>query len=146
MRKYWVAALALAFAANAGATIYKWVDAKGVTQYSETPPPAGVEAKSLTIDGRPAPATAEPAAKPAEGAATPAATPGARDAEADRKRAGESRQMFCDIAQRNVAALGRPGPVAEVNAEGQSMLLSDEQRAEALANAQRQVKTYCNQE
>src|SRR5262245_12909883 len=51
--------LALAFAFVAGgacAAIYKWVDEKGVTQYSEKPP-SGKKPAEVPIRTQPAPAT-----------------------------------------------------------------------------------------
>ena len=54
------------FAAPAGAEIYKWVDEKGVVNYSESPPPKG-RARVITPEGPPVsvytpPAPREPAA------------------------------------------------------------------------------------
>ncbi|MBS1137522.1 MAG: hypothetical protein H6R11_1476, partial [Proteobacteria bacterium] len=40
------------FAAPAGAEIYKWVDEKGVVNYSESPPPKG-RARVITPEGPP---------------------------------------------------------------------------------------------
>ncbi len=57
--------LLLAFclcSAVAHAQVYRWVDAKGMVHYSDSPPPAGVRATTLDIDtqpGAPAPDSKE---------------------------------------------------------------------------------------
>jgi hypothetical protein len=46
----------------AGAEVYRWIDAKGTVNYSNEPPPAGVNSAKVNIDahaGPPAPDTAE---------------------------------------------------------------------------------------
>ncbi|CAD0361900.1 DUF4124 domain-containing protein [Xanthomonas hortorum] len=46
-------ALLMLVSAGAGATdLYKWKDAKGVTHYTETPPPSGQRYESRRIDAR----------------------------------------------------------------------------------------------
>ena len=61
----------LAAAAMAGATdLYQWKDAKGVTHYTDSPPPKGqFQSRSVVVpEGTPAPA---PAATPAAAAPKP---------------------------------------------------------------------------
>ena len=58
MHRYLALLLVLLIAGNGYAdSFYKWVDEKGVTHYSETPPPGG---KAATIDLELAPATNPP--------------------------------------------------------------------------------------
>ncbi len=83
-------AIAACLPAFAAAQMYKWVDEKGVTHYSETPPPSG-KAQSVPINPRTAPAPVlskeGPAAPgkagappaPASGKGTPAPSPGDAD-------------------------------------------------------------------
>ena len=60
MRLLLLLALLLAAAPVAAQQIYRWVDAKGTTHYSQDPPPAGVKAVPVPIraeEGPPAPDT-----------------------------------------------------------------------------------------
>jgi len=149
MRNRWLALLASLCAASAMGAVYKWVDANGVTQYSETPPP-NIEARELPIQpAPPAEATSEEAAPPSEAAPAPVgrtAQDRAREREDEQKRTGDMRQTYCAIAQRNVQVLTSGNPVVELSAEGHEMFMSPEQRAAALAEANRRVDRYCKPE
>lgn len=57
-------ALVAALPALAPAQMYKWVDEKGVTHYSETPPPSG-KGQTVPIKPRASPAPEPPQARPA---------------------------------------------------------------------------------
>jgi hypothetical protein len=145
MRNHWLALLASLCAASAMGAVYKWVDASGVTHYSETPPP-NAETRELPIQASP-PAPGGEAAAPSEAPAQPAAAPqGASTREAEAKRASDTRDTYCAIAQRSVQVLKSSNPVVELNGEGQEMILSAEQRAAALADANRRVDKYCKPE
>ena len=131
----------LACAASAEAAIYKWVDEKGVTHYSETPP-EGQAARQLSVGSSSGAPSTEPAPA-APTAAAPAPAAAADTPEAIQKRTDDWKG-FCVIAQRNVTALESPDPVFQKNKEGTELALTDEQRAYALADAQRRVKKYCD--
>ena len=143
MRNHWLALLASLCAASAMGAVYKWVDASGVTHYSETPPP-NIETRELPIQAAP-PEPGE-AAAPSEAPAQPVAQQGASTREADAKRASDTRQTYCAIAQRSIEVLKSSNPVVELNGEGQEMILNAEQRAAALADANRRADKYCKPE
>ncbi|MET0328777.1 MAG: DUF4124 domain-containing protein, partial [Luteimonas sp.] len=95
MRRTFVTALALLIAAAplAASEVYSWKDARGVTHYSQTPPPAGTRFEVRTVHGNAAsPTPVTPAA-----AAAPTATPAASTANAG----GDTTQ--CELARTNVA-------------------------------------------
>ncbi|MGE3571780.1 MAG: DUF4124 domain-containing protein, partial [Burkholderiales bacterium] len=63
-----ILALLLAFASGAAAQLYRWVDKDGRVRYTDTPPPAGVQARTLQApasapaspgEGKPAPSVSE---------------------------------------------------------------------------------------
>ena len=110
------AALLLAIALPAGASkVYQWKDAKGVTHYTDFPPP-GQTAKERHLDQR-APATA---AKPVVNA-------------------------DCSNARSNLAILKGSAPVGlDADRDGKhERELTPAERAERTVRAEAAVKTYC---
>ena len=94
-------ALILAVAASpALAQTYKWVDAKGVVNYSSTPPP--VTAKVQVVGERISVLSPDPSLAPAVAAMEARAERRAKDEEADFAR----RQQYLLQAQANQAAAG----------------------------------------
>jgi hypothetical protein len=112
-------ALLLALPAFAG-KVYQWKDAKGVTHYSDSPPPAqpGVKNRELKTTG-PAPTLA--AAEPAE-------------------------SENCATARKNLAQLQGNGP-AGFDADGDGKLdkeMSADERGQYVQQTELMLKTYCN--
>ena len=108
-----VLCVALAASPLQAQTVYQWKDAKGVTHYSDSPPPKGGTAREIrTPKGTPAtPATkvavsskaSKPAAAPVEAPAPPAAPPAAPPLVADKAK--------CEMAHHNLASLQSAAPV-----------------------------------
>ncbi len=123
-----VAILALAaspaFAQQTTGEVYQWTDAKGVTHYSQTPPPRGdYQHRLITSSEGTAPTAAAPTA------AAPTA-------------AGNSN---CIIARANIAALQGEGEVQQdTDGDGKpDTVLDAAQRAAQLELAQAAAKAYC---
>lgn len=112
-----LALIALPLAASAG-EVYKWKDAKGVTHYSDSPPP-GQKATARTMSERATPAA--PAAKPVVNA-------------------------DCTNARSNLALLEGTGKVGvDDNKDGKvDRELTADERARRLKLAQTQIETYCD--
>lgn len=137
------AATCLSFSAwvSAQSVTYRWVDAQGVTHYTQAPPPAGVEFNKIV-------SKAEKPSKPtgAEGDAANSAEGKPVDAEmAAQKKA-------CENARKNVTLLSSDTPVraarpaASTNgsaATASDELMTAEQRAVELRRAQLQVELNC---
>lgn len=122
MRLAIVCAVLFLVAATAGASeIYQWTDARGVTHYSEAPPPAGTEyqVRRITDTGTGLRAR-EPASTPVE--ANPQ----------------------CTAAQANIEVLQGEGPVYQEDDAGERVALSDDDRSRQLELAQAAVRAYCN--
>ncbi|WP_017168666.1 DUF4124 domain-containing protein [Xanthomonas phaseoli] len=115
-------ALLMLVSAAAGATdLYKWKDAKGVTHYTETPPPTGQRYEARRIDAR-------------SGTAAIAAAETAAPESAD-----------CLTARRNLELLSSKGEVSmAAGADGKpGAVLDQEARATQRNLADAAVKAYC---
>ena len=151
-RSFWMA-LALAFAAgNAPAAIYKWVDEKGVTQYSEKPPPGK---KSAEVPIRTPPATAP-------GAQSAPKTWQQQEAEFQQRRveheerrvkkdaldqgAAEGRMRACLQARQDLHALEQERPVYTVNEKGERVYIEDKDRAGLRDRVRAIVQQTCDRQ
>lgn len=121
--------------AVAQSVVYKWVDERGVSQYTQTPPTGrnyetvrmGTGGQRSTEPEAEAESTAEP------GAANPVST-----------AADQERQEYCDAARRNLETLESDQAVMlEAEEGGEPAMLDDAQRAEQMQVAQRQVTLFC---
>ena len=112
------AALLLATPAFAG-TVYQWKDAKGVTHYADSPPPAQQGVQNRHVKDGPAPpeATAKPNADPK-----------------------------CVTARSNLARLQGSQPVGlDANGDGKpDSEMSPEDRAKQVQQTEQMLKTFCD--
>lgn len=155
-----VAAGALLVVANLGHAQFVWIDAKGMKQFSDRPPPPGTPQKNIlkarhmatASDEAPAPAAAAPAAKPK------VIAPSLADREADyrkrkteqadsEKKAGieaenaKTKVAACNAARQNKAQLDTGAPIRDTNEE--RSWLDDKQRAERKAAANKTIAEHC---
>lgn len=143
-----LALLSLGIAAlAANAQVYKWVDEKGRTHYSETPPPDSKSAKKVDTGPSVAPA---PAAtqdwKQKEMDSRKRSLEKQQSDEATRKQAAHDEQVQkgrCRSAQRDLNILEAQAPIFHVNERGERVYLEDKDRAAEMARARREVQTYC---
>ena len=112
-------ALLLSPAVLPAAQVYTWKDAKGVTHYSDSPPPGG-KATARPVSGR----TAAPAPAPA-------------------KAVGNA---DCSNARSTLALLqGKAAVAVDENKDGKpDRELNATERANRLKLAQAQIETYCD--
>ena len=131
-----VVSAGLVLSSPAGAQqVYKWKDARGVTHYSQDPPPSG----KYTTQTVSAPAPAKPADDADAGAATGAAPGNAAGATASAKP-----DTRCDSARRNLQALGGGNPVL-VDSDGDGKPdkpLNDTERGNQQELARATLKAY----
>ena len=126
------------------ADAYKWVDDDGKTNYTQIPPPPGYESEIVQEASSPAVTPAPPATvlqerfeekqKDRENEAAVAGQ--------ERKNA-EIRQLNCDAATRNRAALEMGGNRLYKTADGEYLRLSGEERQQRIDQAKEQIKKYC---
>jgi type IV secretory pathway VirB10-like protein len=142
----------LALALPAGAAMYKWVDEKGVTHYSETPPPEGTQSKKIEIAPAPPSATT---ARPETADDWKARELQFRErrlkkqhAEADEKAKSEEdaerRKQRCLTARNKVDILQHGGGVYHVDERGERVYMGDEERGVEVLKWREAVKTYCD--
>ena len=142
-------ALAVALAALPAAAMYKWVDEKGTTHYSESPPPDGRKASKV-----------EPKVTPPSG---PGAAPvdWKKREEDSRKRRIEKDQSdeaskakahneaaeranLCNRAKRDLEVLSRQVPVYSKNERGEKVYVEDKDRDAEKAAARRVIEANCD--
>lgn len=114
------ATLLLVAPAFAG-TVYQWKDAKGVTHYSDSPPPAQQGVQNRHLKDGPAPAPPEAAAKPNEA-------------------------PNCVTARSNLARLKGSEPVG-LDADGDGKPdseMSAEDRAKRVQQTEQMLKSFCD--
>ena len=128
------------------AEVYKWVDDDGKTNYTQLPPPPGYE--SETVREAPSPTVTPP----------PSATvlqkryeekQKERENEAavagqERKNA-EIRRLNCDAATGNLTALEQEGQRRYMNADGELIRPTDEERQKLIDQARQQMEKYCTE-
>ena len=146
-------------AAPASAQMYKWVDDKGVTHYSESPPPGRKAQQIQQATPAPGPSHSSSATpKPAE----PASTWGDKERafrqrtierqyaeEAKRQKDAERvalRREACLEARYMINALSSGVPVYKLNEKGEREYLADNVRADRLQRAKENAEAYCKPE
>jgi type IV secretory pathway VirB10-like protein len=151
---------ALLMCASLSHAQFSWIDAKGVKQFSDRPPPPGTPQNKI-LKARNMPVATEEAAAPAPATAEakPKAVPATlADREAEyRKRKTEQVEMekkasaeaddakrkatACNAARQSRTAIDTGAPMRESNAE--RSFLSDQQRAERRNEAEKTIAEHC---
>jgi len=158
--------LSLCLALPAMAQMYKWVDANGEVHYSDRPPPSNVKTETLRM---PAEAAAAPAAAPAASAGKTGAQKNeakagpkslAEEDQAFRKRQADAAKAqaeharkeaearkkaeYCKSAKAALANLELGGRQVRINDKGERVFLTDEEIAQATAQARKDAAAACN--
>lgn len=121
------------------ATLYKWTDEEGNVHYSQTRP-EGHEADRMEIRDEATPS--------AETKTTPSAEPSEQGEEAIPQGAGQDaervrvRQQNCEVARKNMEIYKTYRRVRQ--ADGTTVVLSDEMRAAKIDEAQKMIDELCN--
>lgn len=154
--------LALCVALPASAQMYKWVDSNGKVQYSDKPPPSNIKTERLRAPAR---AASTPAAGEAKGgtqkdAAKTGPKTAAEQEQAFRKRQAEEakaqeeqarketeardRAENCRRAKAALANLELGGRQTRIDEKGERVFLTDQQIAQATAQARQETAAACN--
>lgn len=146
-----ICAFVLFCALPSAAQVYKWVDDKGITHYSESPPPEKKD-QAKKID------TAAPAGF---GISNAKAAKSAQDLETEFKQRRVAREQEtqkeakaasderkeaerkCNKARRSVAELRNPVPLYDFNEKGEKVYIEDDQRKAAIEADEADIKRYC---
>ena len=144
--------LAAAFAALAlmpAHGIYKWVDEKGVTHFSEHPPADGRKATKVEPKVTPPSSEARPSQDWKQREMEMRKQRIEREQKDERRKAVEhnraaDRKNRCNYAQRQLHIVSSARPVYSVNEKGERVYLEDKDRAAEAAGWRREIETYCN--
>jgi len=126
--------------------VYKWVDEKGVTHYSESPPPDNKKATKVDTGPSVAPAPARDDWKQKELDSKRRTLEKHQADEASQKKAAYDenvRKGRCRSAQRDLQILETQAPVYQTDDRGQRKYLEDRDRSAGIARARHDVETYC---
>ena len=142
-----VGACALVMFAPAFAqAVYTWKDDKGVTHYSDSPPPAGAKKKNMRTSADPVTAPKPVAEVKAADAADAAAKPdnAAQQAAAAEQQA-KQREQACKQAQANIAVLNsQAGVTVDRDGDGKGdAVLDTKQRAQEVQAMQAVASANC---
>jgi hypothetical protein len=147
MKRLAVLAIALVLAPAALAQLYKWVDKDGRVTYSDQPPPAQ-QSKQLNIStgvtgpgAASAPRPAGEAEKDAQKAKTAAAEKAQKDEEA--ARAKKQNEEYCARARAYLKTVTDGGRIATYDANGERILMDDQQLEAERMRAQKEVDESC---
>jgi hypothetical protein len=136
----------LAFAAEA--QMYKWVDEKGVTHYSESPPPDGkatkIEVKPSTGSLPTAPATDWKQRESEARALRIEKQQKDQEREAQEAVQATARRNNCREARRRLADLQTAVPVYDLNDKDERVYLEDAQREREIVAMQASMKRNCD--
>ena len=147
MNKTAIACLMMLPVALAAQTMYKWVDEKGVTHFSETPPPDGKADKirvSPTPPSGPVPPPVDYKQKEVDSRKEHVEKDQKTKAEAaEDAQAKALKKGRCIEAQRQLQILGTQRPVYNTNEKGEKVYIEDTERQAQLDRWQERAKTYC---
>jgi hypothetical protein len=139
------AALALAVSPAFSQSMYKWVDEKGVTHFSQDPPPDGnknaqkIEVKTTQPDRPPADNWREREMQSKQLRAKKGV-----EEESARQREEAQRGQACRAAQRKADTMKNYARVFRLDEKGERVYYDEKQREAELAEAQREMAKYCN--
>jgi hypothetical protein len=147
-----VLTLLVCVSAAAWSQTYKWRDASGNIQYSDTPPPA---------NARDVQQLRKPAGPAQAGASNPATAPKSyveqdaefrkrqaakQEAEAKQAKSDDEEKMRarnCEGARSQLAALESGARMVKLDAKGERQALSDAEREQARNDAKKAVESWC---
>lgn len=131
------------------AGMYKWVDEKGVTHYSETPPPGRKGQQIQTPPASPTPAESPSTWEEKEldfrrrSIEREQAEEARKKKEAAERYQTAMRKELCMEAQGDLQALNAGRPIYWINEKGEREYLADSARPAAVERAKKRVETYC---
>ena len=129
---------------SAHAVFYKWVDAKGVTQYSQSPPPFGHYQEmrsSLPVADTNAQPPAETSPPPQDSATGPAAAAPPDDQQQARQQA--AREKNCQLAKQRLSQLENHPRVRYTAADGSVRVISEEEKQTKLMETRKMMDEMC---
>jgi len=137
------AAAALGAAPAYSQSMYKWVDEKGHTVFSETPPPAGVKGEKIEVRTQPAEKPAVESWKQREQEFRERRAKQGVDEEKARQADEANRERRCYDAKVKYDRMTRAGRVFRLDDKGERVYYNDDERAAQAEEARRDMASYC---
>ena len=135
---------AVVFASVAAQSVYSWKDDKGVTHYSDSPPPKGAKSHTVAVPPPPPPAAMAasapaPATTVVRSGVPPVVDPAAAEA------AAKQRAAVCQRAQENLKVLQQDAVVGvDKDGDGKNdSVLTPDERTKQAADMQAAVTSNC---
>lgn len=144
--KLWSVPIFVLAALGASAqTMYKWVDEKGVTHFSEYPPPDGNKnARKIEVKPIPSDRAASDNWRQREQESKQLRARKGAEEEGARKQEEAQRAQACRAAQRKADTMKNYARVFRLDEKGERVYYEEKEREAALADAQRDMAKYCN--
>ena len=131
--------------AHAFAAMYKWVDEDGNVQYTQTPPPAGIQAETIKpppqVDTGAALKELEAQQEKANELRETRLESAEKEAQANQDM--ELRRKNCEMARARLASYEQP-MVKFVQEDGSRVRATEEERQAEIAKSQDMIKEWCN--
>lgn len=144
-RNIYLLVLALV-AVPALAQIYKWKDANGVMQYSDTPPPSN-NVKSQVLDIKDIPVSSiglgSKAASAASGVSARASAPANASASAQQNPATEKNEKLCAELRGRKTFLEKGTRTRVINEKGEAKRMDADMRKSEIADIEKQMAKVC---
>ena len=135
-------ALALVALAAMAQPMYKWVDEKGVTHFSESPPPDGKATKvEVKPTGTEKPRTDDWKERELESRQRRAQKDGAEDE--TRKKEERERAQRCTRAQEGLDTVTNSRRVYRLDDKGERVYMEDAERPAAIEKWRQEAQRYC---
>jgi uncharacterized protein DUF4124 len=141
--------LCLVLAASDAAALYKWVDEKGVTQYTETPPP---DRKATKVEIKSFPPAAVRTDDTTQGFKERERELRTKRVDKEQAEAADKQRVERDAANRRARCLNaqraldmlQSRPVYRTNERGERVYLEDKERANEIENFRAQARESCD--
>jgi hypothetical protein len=121
------------------AKVYKWTDANGQVHYGEQPGNTNAETVTIRQNETTKPRPIKKVDKDSEDETSAAKEPEMVEVKIPAK---EKRQL-CQQAKGDVEAINSRGRMREINAKGEYIYLSEEQKQARISAAKKRIKKYC---
>ncbi len=130
------------------AKIYKWIDSDGITQYTQSPPPEDVSSEEIptqTYDAEAA-AQSKQALQKRIDALNQRRDDKKQAKNKDEKTSEEQkeREKYCEVAKQRLAEFQTGRPLAQEQADGSFVRMTEEQLAAQIATVQEKITELCN--
>ena len=136
--------LAVALPAEAQ-KMYKWVDEKGVTHFSEYPPPDGNKsAKQIEVKPIQSDRPYQDTWKQKEAEAKERRAKDGVSNEQSAKQDAQQRAQKCRQAQRTIDTMTNSSRVFKLNEKGERVWMEENEKSSELADAKREAAKYCD--